>query len=103
MRQEIEGEPGRARSAHFRTSATTMGVSRTEDNATAKAAAARVLPDMMPLTSTTFAGSAQTTPVMNTVSGSVSPASLARPAKPTKAEARIRPGMEKAAAMPRKS
>ena len=87
------------------TSATTIGISRTDDSATAKAAARsadcrtgsrRPAPPC--------AGSAQTTPTMNTVcaTASVRPA-LARPAKPTKALERIRPGIENAAPAPRRN
>ncbi len=85
------------------TSATTIGISRTDDSDTANAAAASELPDRMAPTSTTCAGSAHTAPVMKTDWASVSPASLASPAKPTKALARISPGSEKAPPTPRRN
>src|SRR5690606_18717965 len=70
---------------------------------TASAAAGSDAPDMMAPISTTLAGSAQTRPVMNTACGRVMPASRARPAKPTNALMRIRPGIDTADATPRKN
>ena len=81
--------------------ATTIGIKRTEDRATAKAAAGREAWERIAPTRTTFAGSAHTTPTMKTVSTMVRPASFASPAKPTNALARISPGMENAAPTPR--
>jgi hypothetical protein len=84
------------------TSATTIGISRTEESVTAKAAAISDAPDVIAPTSTTLAGSAQTAPTISTVSARVKPDSLARLANPTWALTRIRPGTEQAASTPRK-
>jgi len=75
---------------------------RIDDSATANAAAGNDAPVRIAPIKTTFAGSAQTMPTMNTLCQSVSPAAFANPAKPTKALERIKPGMENDARTPRK-
>jgi len=79
-------------------SAATIGISRIDDSATVMKAAGSETPARIDPTSSTFAGSAQIMPVMNTVSPSGMPASTAKPQKPTKALIRMMAGKE---AMPR--